>query len=263
MARAADPEPPLLPWAKGLGDDRGDAANHTFGCGCAPCYRRPRGRPKARGKAGALRSLSAPRRASPKAIVARKRCVPLERLDELVRLVSELVINRTAFEQRMTDYIRMVEELRGSIDRMRNVAGDLQEEYEVSTLGGGRGGVPWAGKAPMLRFAGVNPGWLDEHEFDELEFDRYTKFHLLSRSLVETSSDINTVGNELNTLIGDFDTLLNRQGRLSRQIQNRLMRARMVPLDSFGAAAAARRARRGGSAGQSASMSSSTALPPN
>ena len=44
-----------------------------------------------------------------------------------------------------------------------------------------------------------------------------------------------TVGNELRNLIGDFDQLLNRQGRLSRDTQDRLMRIRMVPLTTLAA----------------------------
>jgi len=67
-------------------------------------------------------------------------------------------------------------------------------------------------------------------EFDDLQMDRYTEFHLLARSLAESSTDLSTVGLEFRNLIGDFDQLLTRQGRLSRDTQDRLMRIRMVPL---------------------------------
>ena len=144
--------------------------------------------------------------------------VPLARLDDLVRLVSELVINRTAFEQRMSVFSRTVEDLRHSIGKLRTNAAELQTEYEAKLLGGDRG------PAPTSNIAG---------EFDDLEFDRYTQFHLLARALAESSSDLATIGSELNALFGEFDTLLNRQGRLSRDIQNRLMRTRMVPLASL------------------------------
>src|SRR5262249_57044998 len=68
------------------------------------------------------------------------------------------------------------------------------------------------------------------HGFDELEFDQYTAFHLLSRELSEASTDMRTVAGELESLIGDFDGYLNRQARLSSEIQDKLMRVRMVPL---------------------------------
>jgi chemosensory pili system protein ChpA (sensor histidine kinase/response regulator) len=166
--------------------------------------------------------------------------VPIERLDELVKLVSELVISRTAFEQRMTDLVKQVEELQPSTDRLRRVAYKLETEFEVSALGGG--GVTNA-PAPSVR-EGADASRLPEsivpvnrlaatfktHGFDDLEFDRYTEFHLLTRELAETTNDVQTVNGELRHLHGDFDTFLNRQGRLSSEIEDKLMQMRMVPL---------------------------------
>lgn len=165
--------------------------------------------------------------------------VPIEQLDELIRLVGELVITRTAFEQRMGDLTREVEELRPSIDRLRRASSRLEIEYEVSTLGGGLRRI-LAPQEPKPKQNG-DPAPMDSptvwttqaDDFDELEFDRYTEFHLLSRELSETTNDVNTVGNTLNTLIGDFDNILNRQSRLSSELQEKLMRTRMVPLASL------------------------------
>ena len=72
------------------------------------------------------------------------------------------------------------------------------------------------------------------HGFDDLEFDRYTEFHLVSRELVESSSDIQTVGREFGHLNSDFLGYLNRQSRIYNELQDRLMRLRMVPLASIG-----------------------------
>jgi chemosensory pili system protein ChpA (sensor histidine kinase/response regulator) len=150
--------------------------------------------------------------------------VPLERLDELIRLVSELVITRTTFEQRMSDLVDEAEELRPSIDRLRRISFELETRYEVSALGG-RLALPVVGGPTVPHKAIFNT-----HGFDALEFDRYTEFHRLLRELAETTSDVNVVGNDLDTLIGDFDSILNRQRRLSSEIQEKLMRVRMVPL---------------------------------
>jgi chemosensory pili system protein ChpA (sensor histidine kinase/response regulator) len=153
--------------------------------------------------------------------------VPLERLDSLVKLVSEMVIARTFFEQRMADYAHQVEELQLSTDRLRRAAYKLESEYEASTLGGGRPAFPSAaspGRGDRFR------GGFTTHGFDELEFDRYTAFHLLTRELAETSTDVQTVANELRTLAGDFDGYLNRQARLSSELQDKLRRVRMLPV---------------------------------
>ena len=175
--------------------------------------------------------------------------VPLERLDELIRLVSELAISRTVFEQRMADFGREAEELQFSSERLQRVSSNLEIQYEVSALGGRLAlspvdqvgnpstGLPstglGAGPSTELRTGRTGlaqEATLNTHGFDDLEFDRYTEFHLLTRELAKTASDIRTVDNALGTLIGDFDGILNRQGRLSSEIQEKLMRVRMVPL---------------------------------
>jgi chemosensory pili system protein ChpA (sensor histidine kinase/response regulator) len=69
--------------------------------------------------------------------------------------------------------------------------------------------------------------------FDALEFDRYTELHVLSMELAESASDLSAVSAEVATSLGDFDGDLTRLGRLSSDLQNRLMRLRMVPLSQL------------------------------
>lgn len=158
--------------------------------------------------------------------------VPLARLDSLMREVGELIINRSAFEQRMADFAQCVEELQRSVTRMRGVSHDLDAKYGVGALGGRR--ALWGDGAALLP-SGRRWSGSEGDEFDALELDRYSEFHLLSRSLAESTTDLGSVGNELRNLMGDFDQLLNRQGRLSRDTQDQLMRIRMVPLATLAA----------------------------
>jgi chemosensory pili system protein ChpA (sensor histidine kinase/response regulator) len=112
---------------------------------------------------------------------------------------------------------------------MRSVCQQLETKYEVPAL--------WTTSAS-------GPGWAssvtdqsawnnDREEFDELEFDRYTDFHLLTRSLAETTSDTGAISHELRTLIGEFETLLAQQTQLTREAQTRLLQIRMVPFGSI------------------------------
>ncbi|MDB4731409.1 Hpt domain-containing protein [bacterium] len=144
--------------------------------------------------------------------------VPLERIDDLVRTVSELIINRTTFEQRMTDFVQSVEELQPILSRLRVVSHDMETRHSIDALRGTSGGIAPGEKKSRFQ------------EFDALEFDRYNEMHLIARTVSEATSDVNTVSNELRTLVGDFDTLLARQDRLSRDTQDRLMKIRMVPI---------------------------------
>ncbi|MBY0495178.1 MAG: chemotaxis protein CheW [Cyanobacteria bacterium] len=151
--------------------------------------------------------------------------VPVNRLNELVRVVSELVINRSTFEQHHLALIEQIDELKLSTTRLRKVTHKLECDYEVRALGGN---MAMTGPG-IVRPAGPAGG----HGFDDLEFDRYTEFHLLTRELTEITSDIATIGSRVSTTIGDFDSDLTRLGRLTRDIQDKTMEFRMVPLGTL------------------------------
>src|SRR5260370_41456101 len=75
---------------------------------------------------------------------------------------------------------------------------------------------------------GFGPGGGGE-DWDALEFDRYTEFHILTRDLAETAGDINSTGSRVNDLIGDFDNYLTRQGSLAGEGEKRPGRFRLFP----------------------------------
>ena len=152
----------------------------------------------------------------------------IDQLDEMVKLVGEQVVARSTFEQQMLRMQSSVDELRRSLNRLRDLSGRLDREYGTKMLGGGNSFDVPAGQIPsqLSRRFQVS-------EFDELELDRYTEFHLISRSLAETANDIHSVGGELGNLIGDFDSSLTRQEVVTHDLQDRLMKARMVPLGSL------------------------------
>ncbi|MFN7960535.1 MAG: Hpt domain-containing protein [Thermoanaerobaculia bacterium] len=153
--------------------------------------------------------------------------VPVAGLDELVRLVSELVVARSVFERRYQELGRQVAEVKLTSGRLRGIAARLETDYEVSALRAGGSG--------SFRLPGA---WMSSPraaDFDELELDRYTEFHQLSRALTEASSDLTTLGGELGGSVGDFEASLTRLRRLTGELQDRLFGIRMVPLASLSA----------------------------
>ncbi len=168
--------------------------------------------------------------------------VPIERLDDLSRFASELVVHRSVFERHFAQLARRVEELTASNERLRNIAQRLDRETEARTLSGARsplaslvGAQATAGGVGAGLSAGIGEMARGGFEFDALELDRYSEFHLLSRELTETASDLHAVGGELGDSIGDFDAYLSRLGRLTSEVQNGLLRLRMVPLAGLAA----------------------------
>src|SRR5438552_19179634 len=70
-------------------------------------------------------------------------------------------------------------------------------------------------------------------EYDELELDRYTEFHLLARGLSEGISDMTTLSTEMEAIIRECEGVFARENRLSTTFQDRLMKARLVPLSAM------------------------------
>ena len=143
--------------------------------------------------------------------------VPIERLDSLVRLVGELFVNRSIFERHLSNYNKEVAELGLSLERLKRLVVQLESEHGTFSPG----------------VVSVMNHSADKSEFDALEFDRYTKLHLLSRDLGETANDVSSVGGQLRGLMNGFDGYLGKQGRLTSEVQDKLMRLRMIPLSAI------------------------------
>jgi chemosensory pili system protein ChpA (sensor histidine kinase/response regulator) len=171
--------------------------------------------------------------------------VPIEQLDELVKLVTELIITRTSFEQNLSELQDQLEELRTSSARLGRVSDKMETQFEASALGRGlripksgalNGSAPAASPAtsaiPTVPPAVPQTGEI-ARSFDELEFDRYTEFHILLRGLTETTNDVQTLDRELRMIRESLESCLGRQGKLSSEVQDKIMRLRMVPLSTL------------------------------
>ena len=70
-------------------------------------------------------------------------------------------------------------------------------------------------------------------DFDPLEFDRYTRFQELTRMLSESVGDVATVQRALQRNVQLGEDELAAQSRLTRELQDDLLRTRMVEFDSM------------------------------
>jgi chemotaxis protein histidine kinase CheA/CheY-like chemotaxis protein len=168
--------------------------------------------------------------------------VPLLKLDELVNLFGELLVNRSVLEERLQRLMRLVSDTGVSSARLLNVGQKLESRFEATTLPSGRSlqVMPGQGNQSLgYNFGGngkntgnrVEPSHMDE--FDELELDRYSEFHQLARGLSEGISDMTTLSNEMEAIIRDCESVFARENRLNTTFQDRLMKARLVPLSTM------------------------------
>ncbi len=164
--------------------------------------------------------------------------VPLTKLDELVNLFGELLVNRSVLEERLQRLVRLVSDVGVSSNRLRDVGQKLESRFEAATLPSGRSVQVMPGQGNQNGFANGRNGSSRAEpahlaEFDELELDRYTEFHQLARGLSEGISDMTTLSNEMEGIIRDCESVFGRENRLNTTFQDRLMKARLVPLSTM------------------------------
>ncbi len=162
--------------------------------------------------------------------------VRLQKLDELVNLFGELLVNRSVLEERVERLVRLVSDVGISSNRLRDVGQKLESRFEAATLPSGRSVVVMPGEGNLPGTNGRNGkktelSHLDD--FDALEMDRYTEFHQVARGLSEGISDMITLSAEMDTIIRECEGVFARENRLSTTVQDRLMKTRLVPLSTM------------------------------
>ncbi|HET7204522.1 MAG TPA: Hpt domain-containing protein [Steroidobacteraceae bacterium] len=138
--------------------------------------------------------------------------VDAELLDDLLNNAGEVSIFRARIEQQMTSIEFNLAELDRTVTRLREQLRKLEMETEAQIL---------------HRHQGEEA--VHRTDFDPLELDRYSTIQQLSRALAESVSDVASIEGLLANLNRDTQNLLQQQGRVVTEVQNGLMRTRMVP----------------------------------
>src|SRR5579875_2827312 len=165
--------------------------------------------------------------------------VRLQKLDELINLFGELLVNRAVLEERIQRLAHIVADVELSSTRLYDVGQKLESNFEAATLPSGHSVQVMPGEGERQRNTHLNGngrnGQEPAHlaEFDELELDRYTEFHRLARGLSEGISDVTTLSAEMEAVIRECENVFSRETRLSTTFQDRLMKVRLVPLSAM------------------------------
>ncbi|WP_095081499.1 Hpt domain-containing protein [Pseudomonas sp. Irchel s3h17] len=141
--------------------------------------------------------------------------VSAELLDDLVNLAGETSIFRGRIEQQVNDARVTLGEIETTLERMRDQLRRLDTETQ------GR----------ILSRQQVEAERLGYEEFDPLEMDRHSQLQQLSRALFESASDLLDLKETLERRNQDAENLLQQQGRINTELQEGLMRTRMVPFE--------------------------------
>lgn len=138
-------------------------------------------------------------------------------LDELVNLAGETSITRGRLEQQSSDFSHTLDEMAATIERLREQLRRMEIETETQIL--------------FRAEKEHGPDYGDD--FDPLEMDRYSSIQQLSRALTESSSDLADLRETLADRVRDTETLLVQQSRINTELQEGLMKTRMIPFSSM------------------------------
>ncbi len=156
-------------------------------------------------------ALDAAARRAPQELVK----VPAELLEGLVNLAGETSIFRGRVEQQVSDFGFTLGEMEATIDRVRDQLRRLDIETQSQIIS-------------RFQAEAERVGYED---FDPLEMDRHSQLQQLSRALFESASDLLELKETLAARNRDAETLLLQQARVNTELQEGLMRTRMVPFD--------------------------------
>ena len=138
--------------------------------------------------------------------------VDAELLDTMLNNAGEVSIFRSRLDQQVNSIDFNLAELARTVTRLKEQLRGVEIETEAQVLN---------------RHQEVEDPRRDE--FDPLELDRYSALQQYSRALAETSGDVASIQGLLETLTREAQNLLTQQARTITELQNSLMRTRMVP----------------------------------
>ncbi len=130
----------------------------------------------------------------------------------MLNAAGEISIYHSRLDQQVSSFEFHVDELEQTIARLREQLRKLEVETEAQIMHG-------------------HQDTLVARDFDPLELDRYSNIQQLSRALAESASDLGSLKDLLKSVTSEAEGLLVQQSRVTAELQDGLMRTRMVPFE--------------------------------
>ncbi|MFC4160357.1 hybrid sensor histidine kinase/response regulator [Chitinimonas lacunae] len=134
-------------------------------------------------------------------------------VDRLVNQAGEVSIARSRIEAEMLALKQSLTELTDNVGRLRTQLREIEIQAESQM---------------QSRLSHST----DEMGFDPLEFDRFTRLQELTRFMAESVNDVGTIQHNLLKNFDESAAALQQQARMTKDLQQELMRVRMVPFSS-------------------------------
>jgi len=136
-------------------------------------------------------------------------------LDRLVNQAGEVSITRSRIESGVGAIKGSLADLTDNLERLRGQLRDIELQGE------------------MQMTSRLEAAKAASQAFDPLEFDRFTRFQELTRMMAESVNDVATVQRTLQRALETTEDELVAQARLTRDLQDDLLRTRMVEFEGL------------------------------
>ena len=136
-------------------------------------------------------------------------------LDRLVNQAGEISITRSRIESEVKQIKGSLGDLTENLERLRGQLRDIELQAETQM----------SSRLEAAKAAAQS--------FDPLEFDRFTRFQELTRMMAESVNDVATVQRTLQRALDSTEDELAAQERLNRDLQDDLLRTRMVEFEGL------------------------------
>jgi chemosensory pili system protein ChpA (sensor histidine kinase/response regulator) len=136
-------------------------------------------------------------------------------LDRLVNHAGEVSITRSRIDADVAQMKASLTDLTENLERLRHQLREIELQAETQ-IGSRLEAAKAVGEA-----------------FDPLEMDRFTRFQELTRMMAESVNDVATVQRSLQRALQSAEDDLAAQARLTRDLQDDLLRTRMVEFESL------------------------------
>ncbi|MDH5538207.1 MAG: Hpt domain-containing protein, partial [Rhizobacter sp.] len=136
-------------------------------------------------------------------------------LDRLVNQAGEVSITRSRIETEVGQIKGSLTDLTDNLERLRLQLRDIELQAE------------------MQMSSRLEAAKAADQSFDPLEFDRFTRFQEVTRMMAESVNDVATVQRTLQRALESTEDELAAQARMTRELQDDLLRTRMVEFEQL------------------------------
>jgi chemotaxis protein histidine kinase CheA len=142
--------------------------------------------------------------------------VPANLIDEVLRLLGETMIVTSQLQERVRISTEQSHRLMEHQAMVQNLTSDLEVQVDIN-------GSVYTQKQAVNQ----------NEVFDSLELEEYNELHTVTHQIVEAAVDSYEFNQEIATDLRELDELLIEKLRLHNEIQDLVMRTRMVPIKTI------------------------------